>query len=212
MRLPSIVLVAALSAGGVFATSQTSKSSAAPDLQNGKHVFETQGCQKCHGVQGEGVNPETDNATPRIAPTRLSQALFTNFLRRPVGKMPPYPTQALADADVADLYAYLQSLAPPVSATPSVGEAANGERLFTKYGCYECHGNEGQGATQTGASRIGPIAIPFPAFASYVRHPFGQMPPYSAKAISDADLAAIYSFLQSRPQANAAKSIPLLNQ
>jgi hypothetical protein len=38
------------------------------------------------------------------------------------------------------------------------------------------------------------------------------MPPYSAKAVSDADLADIYAFLLSRPQSEPAKSIPLLNE
>jgi len=80
------------------------------------------------------------------------------------------------------------------------------------YGCYECHGNEGQGSTQTGGSRIGPIQIAFPPFVAYIRQPSAQMPPYSAKAVSDADLADIYAFLLSRPQSEPAKSIALLNE
>lgn len=187
-------------------------SKAAPNLQNGKHIFETQACQNCHGAQGQGTSPADEEAKPRIGPTRLAQPLFTNFLRRPVGRMPAYPAQILSDADVADLYAYLQSLAAPVSATPSAADAPAGQRLYVKDGCYECHGNLGQGSLQTGASRIGPIAIPFPAFAGYVRHPFGQMPPYTVKALPDGDLAAIYAYLQSLPQAQPSKNIPLLNQ
>ena len=48
----------------------------------------------------------------------------------------------------------------------------------------------------------------FAAFSRYVRQPTGQMPPYTAKVVSDADLANIYAFVQSRPE--PAKEIPLL--
>ena len=196
-------------------TGAVPKAGSAPagDTQNGKRVFESQGCTACHGKQGEGLsNPKNEETAPRIGPPRLSQPLFASFVRKPVGKMPPYSSKAISDAELADLYAFLQSLAPTPKAELSAANAQNGQRLFTSYGCYECHGGEGQGATQTGASRIGPIRIPFPAFVVYVRQPTGQMPPYAAKAVSDADLADIYAFLQSRPESVPAKSIPLLNQ
>jgi mono/diheme cytochrome c family protein len=191
------------------------RASAAPagNAQNGKRVFESQGCGNCHGDQGQGLsNAAKAEAAPRIGPPRLSQTLFVNFVRSPVGKMPPYGSKAISDAELADLYAFLQSLAPIPKADIASANAQTGQRLFTSYGCYECHGNEGQGATQTGASRIGPIRIPFPAFVVYVRQPTGQMPPYASKAVSDAELADIYVFLQSRPESAPAKNIPLLNQ
>jgi mono/diheme cytochrome c family protein len=181
--------------------------------ENGRHVFETHGCPQCHGNQGQGLsNPQTQDAAPRIGPTRLSQSAFLGFVRHPIGKMPAYRGRDVSDAELADLYAYLQSLAPPVKADPSSANAQNGQRLFMSYGCYECHGNEGQGSTQTAASRIGPIQIPFAPFVAYIREPNAQMPPYSARAVSEADLADIYAFLVSRPQSAPAKSIPLLNQ
>jgi hypothetical protein len=37
------------------------------------------------------------------------------------------------------------------------------------------------------------------------------MPPYTAKVLSDKDLADIYAFLQSLQQPPTAKDIPLLN-
>jgi mono/diheme cytochrome c family protein len=185
----------------------------AGNTQNGKHVFETHGCQQCHGNQGEGLsNARTQDSAPRIGPTRLSQAAFVGFVRHPVGKMPSYPSQDVSDSELADLYAFLQSLAPAVKADPSSANARNGERLYISYGCYECHGNEGQGSTQTAASRIGPIQIPFAPFVAYIRQPTAQMPPYSAKSVSDAELADIYAFLLTRSTPPAAKSIPLLNQ
>ena len=186
----------------------------AANTENGKRLFEAQACSSCHGDRGQGglPNPEKEGAAPRVGPTRLSQPAFLAFVRNPIGRMPPYNTQNVSDAEIADLYAFLQSLAPSPKADAASANAQNGQRLFTTYGCYECHGNEGQGSTQTGGSRIGPIRIPFPAFVTYVRQPTNQMPPYAVKAVSDTDLADIYVFLKSRPESTPAKSIPLLNQ
>jgi mono/diheme cytochrome c family protein len=94
------------------------------------------------------------------------------------------------------------------SEAPS-GNAENGKRLYTKDGCYECHGREGQGSSMTGP-RLGPDPVPFEVFAPYVRKPMREMPPYTAKVVSDQELADIYTFLQSRPHPPVARSSPLL--
>ena len=96
-----------------------------------------------------------------------------------------------------------QRPAPPAP----TGNADAGKKLFVSIGCYQCHGYEAQGSNATGP-RLGPRAIPFAAFSRYVRQPTGQMPPYTAKVVSDADLANIYAFVQSRPE--PAKDISLL--
>jgi mono/diheme cytochrome c family protein len=180
---------------------------------NGKRLFETQSCGKCHGSEGQGGAPADKNVAPQIAPTRLSQAAFLGFVRNPVGQMRPYGRQQISDSEMADVYAYLQSLAVPLKAEVlSSANAESGARLYASYGCYECHGGQGQGSTQTGGSRLGPTQIPFSAFVSYVRSPTGQMPPYKMKVISDSELAQIYVFLQARPEAISSKSIGLLNQ
>jgi mono/diheme cytochrome c family protein len=97
------------------------------------------------------------------------------------------------------------------SKTPDApaGNAENGKRIFNKIGCYQCHGREGQGSTMTGP-RIAPDPVPLDVLARYVRKPTGEMPPYTAKVVSDQELADIYAFLQSRPHPPAAKTIPLL--
>ncbi|HTC88305.1 MAG TPA: cytochrome c [Bryobacteraceae bacterium] len=94
--------------------------------------------------------------------------------------------------------------------TPS-GNAQNGRKLFENYGCYQCHGREAQGGLGTGP-RLGPKPIAFVAVQRYIRHPTGQMPPYTAKVVSDKDLADIYAFLQSVKQPPAVNEIPLLNK
>jgi mono/diheme cytochrome c family protein len=92
------------------------------------------------------------------------------------------------------------------------GNAETGEKIFTKDGCYECHGREGQGAAQASGPRIGPSQRFIRPFIKYVRQPTGQMPPYTSAVISDQELTDIYAYLQSRPRATPSKDIPLLNQ
>jgi mono/diheme cytochrome c family protein len=89
------------------------------------------------------------------------------------------------------------------------GNAENGKRVFNKNGCYECHGREGQGSNMTGP-RIAPDPVPFDVLTRYVRKPLGEMPPYTAKVVSDQELADVYAFLQSRARPPAAKDVPLL--
>jgi mono/diheme cytochrome c family protein len=91
----------------------------------------------------------------------------------------------------------------------SAGNAAHGKKLFTSYGCYECHGRAAQGGV---GPRLGPEPLPLSFIKSYVRHPSGSMPPYTAKTVSDQDLADIYAFLKTLPESPKAKDIPLLNE
>ena len=90
------------------------------------------------------------------------------------------------------------------------GNAQSGRKLFENDGCYQCHGREAQGGLGTGP-RLGPKPIAFAAFQKYVRQPTGQMPPYTAKVVSEKDLADIYAFLQSVATPPPVKIIPLLN-
>ena len=97
---------------------------------------------------------------------------------------------------------------PPASApAPAADNVENGKRIFTKYGCYECHGRQNQGGWREGP-RIGPL--PYPSFSSYVRKPSGNMPPYTEKVVSNQELMDIYAFLQSLPKPPALQTIPLL--
>lgn len=96
--------------------------------------------------------------------------------------------------------------------TALTGNAEAGKKVFMKDGCFECHGTEGQGAAQGAGPRIGPPQLSEEALIKYVRHPSGQMPPYTSKVISDQELADIFAYLQSRPKATPGKDIPLLNE
>lgn len=77
------------------------------------------------------------------------------------------------------------------------GDPERGKQIYVKYGCYQCHGREAQGAS-TGP-RLGPDARPFDEFVRFTRAPDEDMPPYTAKVMTDAELADVYAFVVSRP-------------
>ena len=95
----------------------------------------------------------------------------------------------------------------PTTTAPK-GDAAAGRTLFAKIGCYQCHGREAQGAV-TGP-RLNQNPITYSRFVSYIRKPTGEMPPYTAKVVSDQQAADIFAFLQSLPRPTAVDNIPLL--
>ena len=88
---------------------------------------------------------------------------------------------------------------PAASQSAPAGNAEAGQQLFVRKGCYQCHGREGQGAPITGP-RLGPNPLALAAFVRATRNPRAQMPPYTEKIVSDAELADIRAFLDSRPR------------
>ena len=99
-------------------------------------------------------------------------------------------------------------LAQQQPAAPA-GNATNGQALFMKTGCYQCHGNEGQGTVA--GPRLGPAPmLAFRAFVTYIRAPRGEMPPYTTKVMTEQNLADIYAYLAARRQPPPLNSIPLL--
>jgi ubiquinol-cytochrome c reductase cytochrome c subunit len=90
------------------------------------------------------------------------------------------------------------------------GNADNGKKLFSKFGCYECHGYQGQGGGA--GAKLAPKPISATALIAYVRHPSGTMPPYTSKVASNAELTDIRAYLASVPAPPPVKNIPLLNQ
>ena len=95
-----------------------------------------------------------------------------------------------------------------IAAQPA-GNVANGKVLFTKIGCFQCHGYAGQGG-RAGASLV-PMALKAQDLIRYVRRPPGEMPAYTEKVASDQELTDVYAYIKSLPSPKAVKDIPLLN-
>ncbi|MDH3420886.1 MAG: cytochrome c [Gammaproteobacteria bacterium] len=158
------------------------------------------GCAACHGPAGLG----TALAPPIVGPA-LSEEEFRAGVRNARGSMPSYSVEVLSDGVLDALYAY--SSAHEGIGVP-VGRVARGAEVYERVGCYSCHSNQGQGIMH--GPRIAPNPIRWGRFVWYIRHPSGQMPPYSPDVLSDQDLADIYAFLRRRVQPQPVESIPLL--
>jgi ubiquinol-cytochrome c reductase cytochrome c subunit len=98
-------IAAALAAA--LATGSLAASGAAPsgDAAHGKALFMSEGCFACHGTVGHG-----EPYGPRLAPKPLVWEAFVHQLRHPRSSMPPYSPKYVNDKDLADIYAYLESI------------------------------------------------------------------------------------------------------
>ena len=108
----------------------------------------------------------------------------------------------------AALGAALAAVSLAAAAEAPSGDAARGQALFMKEGCFACHGTVGHGEPY--GPRLAPRPLVWEAFAHQVRHPRSSMPPYSPKYVNDNDLADIYAYLGSIPAGRKANEIPLL--
>ncbi len=106
-----------------------------------------------------------------------------------------------------------QTPAPAAGTAPAqtapAGNVENGKKLFAERGCFQCHNTLAQGGD---GPRLAPRPIPFQAFMKELRQPRNQMPPYTAKMMSEKEIADIYAFLQTIPPPPAVNTIPLLNR
>lgn len=102
-RLPAqVILVFAAALVGVTALAADKP----PNVARGKQLYMTTGCFQCHGTRGEGGG----NSGPRLAPGPLPYEGVLQQLRKPRARMPFYTAVVMPDSDVADIYAYLQSM------------------------------------------------------------------------------------------------------
>jgi len=82
----------------------------AGNVAKGKKLYLDKGCWTCHDYEAQGGNG------PRLSSTALPLRAFTAYIRSPRGTMPPYLAKVISDADVADLYAFLQAQPKPAPA------------------------------------------------------------------------------------------------
>ena len=80
----------------------------AADAGKGRQIFASVGCFECHGYLGQG-----GSGGPKLGPGPVPFAAFLQYLRTPANQMPPYTAKVLPEADVADIYAFLESIPPP---------------------------------------------------------------------------------------------------
>jgi ubiquinol-cytochrome c reductase cytochrome c subunit len=99
------------------------------------------------------------------------------------------------------------------SGPATAADAQKGKAAFMRYGCWQCHGTQGQGSiASSGGKVLAPDPLPYESFAAFVRSTDGAMPPFSEKVLPDVDLADIHAYLASIPKPKDYKTIPLLDR
>jgi mono/diheme cytochrome c family protein len=113
MRVCGIRLaLAALAAGLVLGQVPGSGAAlAAGSPEKGKVAIVKHGCFQCHGTVGQGAARESNGKV--LYNTALPLEAFTSFVRTTNRAMPPYSEKILSNDDLADIYAYLESLPKP---------------------------------------------------------------------------------------------------
>jgi mono/diheme cytochrome c family protein len=103
------VTVLAGAALGLGASSVLQAQDAPPgDAGNGKRVYLADGCFTCHGRSGQGG--AFNSPAPGLAKTEMQFDGFKAQLRDPANDMPAYSEAVLSDQEIADMYAFVQSL------------------------------------------------------------------------------------------------------
>jgi mono/diheme cytochrome c family protein len=104
-RLRLFAAIAATAAGFLAAPLAVPLAAAAGSAEKGKAAFVDHGCWQCHGFQGQG-----GVTGAKLAPNPIPPEAFSAFVRFTNTGMPPYQKAILSDGDLADIYAYLQSI------------------------------------------------------------------------------------------------------
>jgi mono/diheme cytochrome c family protein len=93
--------LAAFAAGLVLGSAGAMAASA----EKGKAGFVQHGCWQCHGYNGQGGVTGL-----KLAPDPIPFETLSNFVRTTNRAMPPYREEILSNEDLADIYAYLESI------------------------------------------------------------------------------------------------------
>ncbi|MGZ3277549.1 MAG: c-type cytochrome [Caulobacteraceae bacterium] len=117
-RLVLSLALSGLAAAAVAGSALAQDAAPKGDAVHGKKIYVADGCWQCHGYQGQG------GAAPKLAPTPLPYEAIARQLRKPRGTMPVYTHVTTPDQDVADIYAYLQSM-PKAKTVADIPALAN---------------------------------------------------------------------------------------
>jgi mono/diheme cytochrome c family protein len=109
-RPPLLIVGALLTTRALLAQVSAPPAREVGDAVAGKRAFVEYACYYCHGTAGQGGLPAVG---PRIARVARSYESFAAYVRRPSGRMSAYSDSIIADAALADIYAYLRSLPEP---------------------------------------------------------------------------------------------------
>jgi mono/diheme cytochrome c family protein len=110
----SVAVAQARAESGAQSASASQKADNAPtgNAKNGKTVYTADGCYECHGREAQGGA----GTGPKLGPSPIPYSVFAFQVRSPRDQMPPYTSKVLPDSELADIYAFVQSVAQPPKA------------------------------------------------------------------------------------------------
>jgi mono/diheme cytochrome c family protein len=108
-----VTAFAAAILGAATVSLATAQDAPQGNAANGKRIFLADGCFTCHGRSGQGG--AYNGPVPSLAHTALPFDGFKGQLRNPSDDMPAYSDAVLSDKDIADIYAFVQTLPGPSS-------------------------------------------------------------------------------------------------
>ena len=114
MRRFKRIAVATLAIAAFGAGVATAQDAPKGDATNGRRIYLADGCFTCHGRSGQGG--AYNGPAPILAHTALPFDAFKNQLRSPSDDMPAFSTAVVSDQEVADIYAFVQTLPGATSA------------------------------------------------------------------------------------------------
>jgi mono/diheme cytochrome c family protein len=109
-RLVRTIVFAAVCGSAVVVAAQAQEAPRG-DAANGKRLYLANYCYTCHGRVGQGG--AYNGPAPALAKTAMPYEGLVGQTRNPSNDMPGYSAQVLPDQELADIYAYLQSLPGP---------------------------------------------------------------------------------------------------
>jgi mono/diheme cytochrome c family protein len=108
--LATAFAVAAFTVGGIDIATRA-QDTPPGDAVNGKRLYLNDNCFTCHGRAGQGGT--YNGPAPALAKTEMPFDGFLGQMRNPSNDMPAYAASVLSDHEVADIYAFVQSLPEP---------------------------------------------------------------------------------------------------
>jgi mono/diheme cytochrome c family protein len=105
-------VVASLGSPG-FASLARAQDVPAGDAVNGKRLYLAT-CFACHGRSGQGG--AMNGPAPILARTAMPFDGFKAQLREPISDMPAYSQAVMSDQQIADIYAFVETLPGPLPA------------------------------------------------------------------------------------------------
>ena len=111
LNVVSAALFAAVLCSGGNGGAARAQDAPSGDAAEGKRLYLAVGCFACHGRSGQGG--AMNGPAPILAKTAMPFEGFKGQLREPVSDMPAYSETVMSDKQIADIYAFLQTLPGP---------------------------------------------------------------------------------------------------